>query len=134
MNTIQKEELVVSVVGSSMMYEVKRIIMGFDYRKKCDVDKGRQLAVTAAQLLLKKINENEKIRQYLIKHPFTEDDVSISIYCFWEGKIPPLSSLSVVACRNGKIMYMVGAENDVIFEETYQEALRIVREQEKRAI
>lgn len=128
----EKEGLKASAFGSSMIDKIKEIILGFDYYEKCSIEKGRYLVITASQLLLKKINENEKIRPYLIEYPFPEKRVFIPIFCFYEDEIPEKPFLSVVSCSNGKIFYKTGENQEIIYEETYEEALKIVQEQNRK--
>lgn len=144
--------------GGQMHQQIKKIEVMFALRKKMTVEEARQVEVLAEERLLFLINNSEKLKPYLNTHPFTinEAQVSISVLSDKNGFRLDGSVTSIFIAR-GKIMYRAAElqkrKNPPIispydlfpncekeqqeyldevliplYEEPYEEALKIVRD------
>lgn len=124
--------LTLSSEGASMVDEIKEISLGFFSQKQCSVKEARTLVLLASELLLENINKNEKIRKYLIKNPFTVNEIDVAIFFFKNSDSLHSPFLYSAWNNNGRIEYEVKDANTeeikIIHEETYEEALRIEAE------
>src|ERR1700733_12170919 len=106
--------------------------IGFQYDHVLDISSARRLMVETVLLFLDEINSNEAARKYLFHHPFTPNDVIITIY-------PDHSILSdqdcifsiIVDSSSGKIDYSVndGIVNPLhtLQEESFTQAQEILK-------
>jgi hypothetical protein len=62
-----------------MAYDVEEISVKFVAYRKATIEEARALEVAMTEKLLKKINENEKIRPYLREYPFKPNRAHVSI-------------------------------------------------------
>ena len=71
---------------------------GFDYFNEITIIEARELVMETANLYLKVINENEKIRSFLEKYPFGPDDIEIRFFLFnSDGSNPSLDRLQAIS-------------------------------------
>jgi len=143
--------------GGRMPKDVEEVEVLFISYRKSTVEEAREMEVNAIQQLLKRINSHEKIRPYLREYPFKADRVDVTISFRTETDDYPLDGTvaSVFLARN-KIFYRAaeivvaeptpltymneknevvrefiggGPEEELIplFEEPYEEALKIVQ-------
>ncbi len=100
---------------------------GFNYYDEINIEKARELLMTAVDLYLKTINENERIRPLLSNYPFTLDNVEILIFLKKSNgsELDP-DKLHVLALKEGILEYMIGSLGrellPTIYHETYEEA------------
>ncbi len=143
--------------GGSMPKDVEKIKVLFISYQHSTVDDARKVEVDAIQELLQRINAHEKIRPYLREYPFGPNRVDISISFRTETDDRPLDgSVASVFLAKDKIFYRaaeiqmqeptpliyMNEKNEVVkeligggprekliplMEETYEEALKIVR-------
>jgi hypothetical protein len=120
--------------GGGFLENVKIISLHYKTIKQLPIDDARVLFITCVEELLKRINENEKIRPYLEHYPFTEKGLEFSISLYDENKerVPP-SFPAYVSLINKKIYYAYyDYETDMLkdlYSEPYQEALSIVKKE-----
>lgn len=118
--------------GGGMATDVEEIGVDFFAYKPVTIEEARSLEVALTEKLLKKINENEKIRPYLREHPFPPNRAIVSV-SFHKRDNSPYTDGSVahVFQVKNKIYYM-GAEPKTesryeLCEEPYEEALKLVQ-------
>lgn len=114
------------------------------YKTKNDeisLDQARILLVSVGEALLNEINNNLKIRPGLDVYPLTSDFIRIAIHFEDELKIDLGQGVSEVYFSNGKLKYEryeirdypnrypATGKHYIIHEETYAEALEIVKKQ-----
>jgi hypothetical protein len=143
--------------GGSMPKDVEKIDVLFISYQKSSIEDARKIEVAAVQELLKRINNHKEIRQYLSEYPFNINNVSVSIsfrtktddypldgsiasvfiaknkifYYTAEMKISdPLTSISLDE-NNKPVTKVIPGELEEelvpLMEETYEEALKIVK-------
>lgn len=66
--------------GGETTNQVNLVIVGFYFFRTLDKEKFRELLVDATEELLRRYNEDEKIRLYLKNYPFTVEDCVVCIY------------------------------------------------------
>ena len=98
---------------------------GFDYYNEIAIKEARELLLTATNLYLKMINENNRIRPFLLNYPLGPKDIEIRIFIYNSRNSKPNSDkLTVISIIDGKLEYMVDDRYlTTIYEETYDEAL-----------
>ena len=101
---------------------------GFDYYNEIDVAEARELLMTAGNLYLREINDNEKIRPYLANYPFKPENIQIAIFLENpNGSKTASEKLSIITMKEGVLRYDIGVLDSrnaliTICEETYDEA------------
>lgn len=126
--------LILVGTGGEMMYEIKMLMMSFDYRKVVDVIMARKLLVDCVEEYLLEINSNEKIRPYLHNYPFTPKNIEIEIGFYNpDGSEVASGQINLASAREGKMFYYVDYPEKctlkAIYEETYEDALKEVSSQ-----
>ncbi len=130
-------------------YKVKNgtanFIVSYSLPKKrydfVSLKEARSLLISVAESFLKEINSSEEVRPYLDFYPCTNDLIDITLYFRDENSIQLGQGISSVFFAHGKIEYerydireyrstypSIG-KNFTVHEETYAEALDIVRQQ-----
>ncbi|HEY2810466.1 MAG TPA: hypothetical protein VGJ00_03645 [Rhabdochlamydiaceae bacterium] len=122
--------------GGRAMDQVKMLAISFNYFKQIDIEEGRELLVSAGKLFLDAINENEKVRPYLINYPFLPENIQVRIFLKNEdGTFIEQEKLHVVSIINGKLLYKIETSRtplyEIIHSETFEEAAEILKESEK---
>jgi hypothetical protein len=108
----------------------------FDSRQRLSKQQIRKLLIEFSKELLHNINTNEEIQPYLTKIPFTLENIQIIIYNHDEqGDWIYDPEIGVGRVHRGLISYSTndpdnefGYKNN--FEETYEEALKLIQEEE----
>lgn len=109
---------------------------GFDYFAAITLEEARGLLLHVANLYLRSINGNERIRPFLEHYPFGPDNIEIRIFLFnADGSLPSPDKLQTISIIEGKLRYKIGEEDlkrmrKVICEETYEEALAKLKQDE----
>ncbi len=123
--------------GGGFLNKVNEIIISFEKQGPKSKKELRELVIKINEDLLKRYNENEEIRPYLKNYPFTAKNLRIGILLTDEkgnaihNKGSNKEGLRAVYQSWGNISYQV--KNDEkpnpqdVFEETYEEALSIVK-------
>ena len=126
--------------GYSYPDKFSEISIGFKTMGPGEIKKSRKIIIDLANDLLKRINNQEALQNYLSNRPFTVKNISISITFTddkgrsWiksdvEGNNDDLTDTTL---SNGRIIYYIllnrKGPSTIIFEETYEEALKRVSE------
>ncbi len=125
--------------GGGFLDKVNEVIIYFTTTGPKNIEKVRELLVLMTEDLLRRYNENEEIRPFLKNYPFTSKNLSMGITLKnQEGReiTNPGNSVELLwgAFQNNGIISFV-IENEAhpylqnVFEETYEEAFSIVRNQ-----
>lgn len=106
------------------------------------VKKARCLIVSITNSFLKELNNNKEITEELEVHPFTADQISIGVRFLDNKEIEFGTGISLVRVIRGKVKYecydieeytgdyrSTYGKHRLVHEETYDEALKIVKEQ-----
>lgn len=121
-------------VTSGLADNVNTLGARFQIQGPLPKDKLRQLIVGCVEEYLNEINSDEKIRPFLKNYPFTSQEISVAILVVNKRLDLYHPEISAVA-NSGKIIWFgtVDQENasgyKLIEEETYDEALKIVKGQ-----
>ena len=122
--------------GGSMMHDVEMLALSFNCYRPLSIDESRELVINCVNEYLKSVNENEEIRPYLHNYPFTEQNIQVIIFFFGDKnfqKISPGKVNGVSAVKEQVRYYTDSIEDEykleTLHQETYEEALRIVKEQ-----
>ncbi len=119
--------------GGGMMNEVRMLALSFNYYKPIDIEKGRELLITATRALADEVNGDTEIRKYLKNYPFGPENIEIRIFL----RKPNVSDvapgeLSVISMLEGTLDYdirdQVTDRLKTVCEETYEEALTKLNE------
>jgi hypothetical protein len=136
---LEKEKgLVLIGTGGRMMDDIEEMYMGFQYFKEVDLDTARKLLVYCIEKYLSAINSDEKVRPYLHNYPSTVKNVEIGIW-FYKPDRTNLSwgKIYYVSAINGVLSYYIkpskNQSREAICEETYEEALKIVKSNDKQS-
>lgn len=118
--------------GGQAMHEIQMLALSFDYYKPIDMAQGRQLVIAAVEKFLAEINANDRIRPYLGNYPFKPKNIEIRIFLKnSDGSETEPNQLTVVSAIEGVIKYKVRNPDNtlfkIIYEEPYEEALRLAQ-------
>ncbi|WP_420421709.1 hypothetical protein [Simkania sp.] len=126
--------------GGSFLDNVKMISLSFSASNmNLSIDQSRIMIVNAVESLLKRVNDDERIHPYLEHFPFSSRGIKIS-FSFHNNKGERVSEEFVAYAstdEKGRVFYS-GYDHKAekfkdLHQETYEEALRIVREQGRLA-
>ena len=121
--------------GAQMMNEIDMLMIAFQCDKNISIKEGRELLILCADRFLKNINENEQIRQYLKTYPFELKNIEIEIYISSKGS--KKNTLSVLACKKGKLDYKTDSDDPFKFKhvhsESYENAIKKIAEMAKNS-
>jgi len=114
--------------GGRMMDDIKMMSMSFEFFHPIDVQQGRQLLIFSINEYLRDINNNEKIRSYLNKYPFTEKNIEIHIWIRNpDGSMVSLDKIYYISAIDGVLTYYIDDperfSRKIVYRETYAEAL-----------
>ncbi len=130
----QKTNLICSGTGCRVPHDIEEIGVSFICYEKIDIGKARKLEIETIELLSKIINSNKVIRPYLREYPFPPKRIDIMISFRQQNndhQKPP--NLSLVLQARNKIFYHIDNlktdRSDLLYEEPYEEALKIVQEE-----
>jgi hypothetical protein len=119
--------------GSRMMNEIKMLGLSFRMNKPVTIQEARNLLIYSVDTLVSKINHDEKLRPYLIKQPFTAENVQIRIFID-NGSDSYLNSepLYLISALEGELNYQTRGPNGrlkEVLEESYSDAKMLSSEQ-----
>ncbi len=135
-NEIEKEFKIRAMgSGGSMPFDVESISVDFASMDSMNVEEARRLMVTLKERLAERINQNEKLRPYLRDYPLSTTWARIRLVFFSRNGDEYMDGgmCHVLDSPPGKISYI--AKNpetkirETVFEEPYEEALLIVKQQ-----
>jgi hypothetical protein len=124
----KEKELYPLECGGRMMNQITLLHLGFKYYKSIEIEQAREILISAGNLLLKTINENEQIRPYLNIHPFTYNNIGIEIFINNSDNLQfDSKNLSVISLNQGLLQYDIHPletkKLTTIYSETYEEAI-----------
>lgn len=116
---------------------IRELFLSFDTEEYCSQEKLRLLLIKCANELVTQVNANKDIKKFLLKTPFTIENVDIVIYNLDKNgreAYDPLIATSQIA--RGVLTYRTIIRTDTIkikneFKETYDEALKLVMAMKK---
>ena len=117
--------------GGRFAYNVAGINITFVAYRKGSIEESRKLEVSMTEKLLSEINSSEKIRPFLIEHPFKSTNIDISL-SFQKADDSNYTDGSVVHAFHAKDKLFYSCEDPKtgklvrILEEPYEEAKKIV--------
>lgn len=126
--------------GGSMMHDVKKLALSFNCYHALSVDDSRELIISCANKYINMVNDSAEIRPYLHNYPFTEQNIQVTIFVYVDSnftKVEP-GQVNTVSTVNGRVRFHTRSAEDqyrreTLHEESYAEAVRIVREQGRLA-
>ena len=134
----QKFSLIPFGVGGQMMHEIQKLMLDFQYKHGISVEEGRRLVVYAVREFLEEINSDEKIRKYLQRHPFRPWNVEVCIFLVKaDGAGFEHDDLEVISAEENKVTFKFNNSTISRYrkqEETFEEACRIVDEEDQRLL
>ena len=122
--------------GGAMMSDIQEMALSFDLFQEVDLSEARELLVYATTEYLNAINQSREVRPYLHNYPFLPENVKIMIWIHKpDGHDVPIGSIDFMSSVNGRLIYKMTTSiqpysNKKIHEETYEEALKILKDQE----
>lgn len=93
-------------VGAAAMTDVKELIYGFTSRQHLHPKEASRLVCECAEILLKIVNSDEKIRPYLSKYPFDSKNIRVRIV-FSDGieeSFVPKQFVASASVGNGELV------------------------------
>ena len=114
---------------------IRKLNLSFDTKARYKKQELRELLIKCAEELLNQVNANKEIQQFLIKTPFTIENVQIIIYNHDKDgrglKDPEISTAQILG---GILDYATVDPNDSFrykneFKETYDEAIKTLQNQ-----
>jgi len=127
---LEKEKNLVPLGEGKSITEGKEFIeLIFQYFKPLTIDEARELVVYSAETFLDNLNSNEKLNELLDKpYPMKWIQIRIHIYNPDYSEIEP-PGICVAHYAKNNIRYFIYNEKDyeIIYEETYKEALEKVK-------
>jgi hypothetical protein len=102
----------------------------FDSLEKLDINNARKKIIKCTEEYLKEINDNEELKKYLYKYPFTNKELFLCI-SFYEINGESLKNDYITSCAVDEniVYYTIEYSDDSferIHEEPYEQALEIV--------
>lgn len=124
--------------GGGMMYQIRMLALSFDYRKRIDIQEGRELIVAAVNEFISEVNADERIRPYLDNYPFESKNVEIRIFFSNPNRSEvPLGQLSAISITRGIVDYCSFDSKkmrmETIYKESFEEAVTKIMQQESQS-
>lgn len=125
-------------IGGGMADCVNFLGLDFLIQGPLSKEQLRRILIDSVQELLKAVNGNEEIRPYLKNYPFTEREISVTLFIKDpNGKKIYDPEIGVASAGQGTIYYYTDdKENMYVYKqeikEDYETALKIVQEENKK--
>ena len=123
--------------GGGMMNHIRMMAMSFQLFREVDLPEARRILVSVTTEYLKEINDSKRVRPYLKEYPFRVENIEIMIFIRKENNddVGP-NQINYMSANRGLLKYCLPDKpgsyvEQILHEETYEEALKIVREEEK---
>ncbi len=119
--------------GGSMPDDVVEVEVKFICYRQVTIEEARELEVKAVEILRKNINEHEKIRPFLREFPFTAKGAKVMISFRTNTNDHQTKGVALVMNVRNSLFY--DAKDPLtnklydLFEEPYEDALKIVQNQ-----
>ncbi len=129
----QEEQFYLSSYGGGLMDNIEEIYLGYHCKRHATLEEARELFIRYSEKLLRRINEDEKMRPYLNRYPFTENDIEFALSFVQKNNRPFADgSIAYASLVRGKITYYryekEGKKRFIeILKEPYQDALQQVQ-------
>ena len=118
--------------GASQLKGKEFLGLSFEYSSSLKIEEIRRLIVYSADLLLNNWITDKKYQKYL-KNPYSVKNIEIEIYLInKDGSKVSFSEICVAALAREKISYKIkdGHHLKTIHQETYEEAKKIIKEED----
>jgi hypothetical protein len=128
----QKKNLVFIGLGGAMMGDIQEMDVSFNYSCPINIPTARKLIIECAKEYLQDINDNKEVQPYLHDHPFTAQNIQITIFIHNvdDSRIyyPNLCNVNII---NNTVRYLShdGEKFVSLKEEPYDEAMKIVEKE-----
>ncbi len=122
--------LLVEAYGGSMPEKIEKINLRFRSNKKTSIDEARWLLISLMQRLAEQINQDEKIRPFLVEYPFPATRANISIN-FLKTSLDELNTVDFVLTGRNKVFYCKfdqEEEYEDLLVESFDDALKAHKE------
>ncbi len=130
-NYMKPKGFLLSGIGSAMPDKIHELDVDYVSSIHVNVEQARKLFIDHSQSFLDKINGDAALRPYLVEYPFTEKNIDFRLSFENNLKYYDPPYIAFVFLVNNKIYYNYYDNQKKKFmdahEETYQEALKIVR-------
>lgn len=123
--------------GGSWTAEINTISLHYWFFKPLDLSAVRILYIGCVEDLISRINQNKEIRPYLRDFPVTSKNIHIMIGILDKKSLTNfVGKIALVSYAKGNIYYCTSnpatGQLEDFHEERYEEALRIVREEDQK--
>ncbi len=130
-NYMKPQGFFLSGIGSSIPNQIHQVSVHYISPQHITINQVRKIFINSVQNLICLINQNKKIRPYLVYYPFNEKNIKLSLAFENKSKYYDPPYIAFVFLVKNKIYYNYYDNQKKKFtdahEETYQEALEIVR-------
>ena len=122
--------------GGGMMSDIQEMALSFQFFHEVDLTEARELLVYATTEYLNAINGSKEVRPYLHNYPFKVENIEIMIWIKKsDGRDVASNQIAFLSTVKGILSYALPRERGVLsrkilHEETYEEALKILKDQE----
>lgn len=115
-------------IGGKMMNDIQAMDMSFEFYQEIDLIQARKLIVCVIYEYLSDINSSKELKPYLHEYPFTAKNIEIRIWIYNSDKSRlPAENIYYISSINGMLEYYIRSEpHQPVYEETYEDALKIV--------
>lgn len=119
--------------GGGFAHDVEEVSVMFFSYVPATIEEARALEVTLTEKLLKKINENEKIRPYLREYPFPSSRARVSVsFHKRNGDYYTDGSVAYIFQARDNLFYYTAdpktKDQTVLFKEPYEDAVKLVHQ------
>lgn len=134
---LKKKEFYLYGTGGSLLGGLVRVInLDFFLERKISLEKARGLYINSVEPMVAKVNEDKIIRIYLHDYPCTYKNIEVML-SFHDKKNKYYDDSIALIYQVRGIIYYEGRDNASnkfveIYQEPYETALQIVRDQEKK--
>ena len=115
--------------GGGSMFEIEHLTLYFRYDETKEIPEYRKLITSFVEEFLSEINNDKKIRPYLIWYPFLPQNIELIILAYEKDHSGNFKeNYDVISIRNGEIAYKIYSDKDssdsrFVMVEKYDEAI-----------
>jgi hypothetical protein len=114
--------------GGGTSDKIRMLALSFNYYKEIEIKEARELLMTAGNLFVNKINDNERVRPYLKNYPFMLKNIELRIFLQNKnGSEFGADKLSAISMIEGILEYDIRSPDThlftTIYTETFEEAI-----------
>lgn len=136
----KKYNMSISAIGGASKEGIWLMNIGFHHLgNPLTIEEGRRTIVDCVQEYLRDINNDEALLPYLKVHPFTINNLHIAIFnCVEDDNFVFDPILEVISTHQDKLIYRTRDPDNIYkykntFEETYEEALAILKKEKENS-